>query len=243
MKNYLRQFRAQSEGKYVFLPSLLVALFLLSACGMSGFDNNVIMQDAGAAEATGTTKTPVVTATAVATETAETCGENNHDSMEDGMKPALAIEETGHEKLVIHVCGAVEHPGVYELKQGSRVVDAVAVAGGFSSDACTDSMNLASLLQDAVRIYIPNMGEIEAGKCFETYEDSDAVAQEEKLININTANEERLMQITGIGATKAKNIIAYREEHGAFRKPEEITCVTGIGEATYKRIKDQITVN
>lgn len=129
--------------------------------------------------------------------------------------------------LYVHVCGAVNEPGVYELSAGSRINDAVLCAGGFDSEADRESINLVEQLEDGQQIRIPFIGEQE-------------MSPDSGLIDINSAGAEILCTIPGIGETRAAAIIAYREEHGGFRQPEDLMKVSGIKEGLYARIKPYI---
>lgn len=158
-------------------------------------------------------------------------------------------EEPGD--IYVHICGAVVKPGVYQLAAGSRVFEGIEAAGGFREDACGDFVNQAGVLQDGQRISIPTLEEAEAAKesGVPLYEDStasEASAQAQgagdALVNINTASESELSQITGIGAGKAAAIVRYREENGKFASIEDIMKVSGIKEGTFEKIKDKITV-
>ncbi len=128
------------------------------------------------------------------------------------------ISEAEDEKITvyIHVCGAVENPGVYELPEGSRIYDAVEAAGGFDETADSESVNLVEPLKDGEQIRIPYIGENQT-------EDSG-------LININQADVSLLCEIPGIGESRAEAIIAYREEYGKFGSAEELMQVPGIKE-------------
>lgn len=139
-----------------------------------------------------------------------------------------AQEEVSH--IFVHVCGAVKSPGVYELPVGSRVYEAVEVAGGFQKKADTAGLNQAELLEDGMQLYVP-------AKESRT---SDATSQAK--VNLNTATVEELMTLTGIGEAKAKAIIAYRERHGRFKKKEDIMNISGIKEGMFSKIEDDITV-
>ncbi len=154
--------------------------------------------------------------------------------------------------IMVHICGAVKNPGVYEISKDARVFDAVMEAGGFKEDACEDYVNLAETIEDGCKIVIPTKLQIsEEEKQNITEESFQAVIRDTKnsnssdlspLVNINTADEEKLKTLTGIGDTRAKSIIAYREEHGEFHSIEEIMNVSGIKDASYQKIKDEITV-
>lgn len=124
--------------------------------------------------------------------------------------------------IYIHVCGAVEMPGVYELPEGSRIYDAVEAAGGLSQTADSESVNLVEPLKDGEQIRIAYIGENQA-------EDSG-------LININQADVSLLCEIPGVGESRAEAIIAYREEHGKFENAEELMQIPGIKEGLFAKI-------
>lgn len=164
-------------------------------------------------------------------------------------------EEAQPEKIYIHVCGAVESPGVYELEQGQRVCDAVRMAGGFAGDADEDYVNQAERLSDGAKLVIPTREQSAAEKerqtaelglvepeTAETPQDYGETHGSGEKININTASESELRQIPGVGTTRAAAIVAYREAHGAFQKTEDIMKVSGIKEGTFEKIKDSIRV-
>ena len=140
---------------------------------------------------------------------------------------------------------AVLHAGVYELKAGSRVYEAVEAAGGFAADADQNYVNQAQTLKDGVKLVIPTMEEAaqarEREPLIEAAQGEDGV--QDGRININTATAAQLCDIPGVGATRAAAIIAYRESHGGFHKPEDIMKVDGIKEGMYEKIKDSISVN
>lgn len=148
-----------------------------------------------------------------------------------------AAEQPGEEApsvISVYVCGAVKCPGVVELPEGSRVNDALEAAGGFAEDASREQVNLAAKVSDGERIFFP------------TCEEAASVAEErdrDGLININTASAEELCTLPGIGASRAADIIRYREREGAFVTCEDIMKVTGIKNSVYDKIKDRIKVN
>lgn len=162
----------------------------------------------------------------------------------------VAVSETMEkvsEKILVHVCGRVVKPGVYELEAGARVVEAVEEAQGFGEDAASESINLARKLSDGERIYIPSREEAsEAGGAELWYarNDSQGMSEEEKndVININIADKEALMSLPGIGEAKADAIIDYRERSGGFQSIEDIMLIPGIKEAAFAKIKDRIRV-
>lgn len=149
---------------------------------------------------------------------------------------SLAGEALPGEILLVHVCGAVCCPGVYELSDGDRVLDAVKAAGGFSEDAAQDALNLAQEVEDGSRIRIPTESEAESGsQVFWTSEDDGT-------INLNTAGISELTSLSGIGESRAEDILSYRQEHGPFQSIEEIKNVPGIKDTIFEKIKDDITV-
>ncbi|KYD02045.1 helix-hairpin-helix domain-containing protein [Bacillus atrophaeus] len=145
------------------------------------------------------------------------------------------------EKIIIDIKGAVKHPGVYELKTGDRVSQAIEKAGGINSEADEKQVNLAELLQDGTAVYIPSEGE-ESTQSASANASVQNGAGKEALVNINTASLEELQAISGVGPSKAEAIIAYREENGKFQAVEDITNVSGIGEKSFEKIKSAITV-
>jgi competence protein ComEA len=153
--------------------------------------------------------------------------------------------EIPEEKMVVYVCGAVINPGVYELENGSRVYQVVEAAGGFTEDAATEAVNQARKLSDEEEIYIPTKEETaQTGLTAweENSQSSEAELRSDGKVNLNTADLEQLMTLSGIGQTRAEAILAYREEHGSFSSVEEIMNVQGIKEGTFSKIKDEIVV-
>ena len=145
-------------------------------------------------------------------------------------------ESTGKQAIYVHVCGAVRSPGVYELEEGSRVAQAVKAAGGFIEDASEESLNLARTLNDGEQILVLTEEEMQEQRV-------STSAKPDGRININTAGVEELTSLSGIGEAKAEAILLYRDEHGSFLEIEDICNVSGIGESTFDKIKDRITVN
>ncbi len=150
-------------------------------------------------------------------------------------------ENKNSSEIVVYVNGAVVSPGVYRLESGDRIYQAIDKAGGLTSQAETDDINMAETLVDAQNIHIMTQKEYEA-KSKVNNEGAGAKSEDSDLVNINTAGEDELMKLTGIGETKAKAIIVYREEKGRFSNIEDIKNVSGIGESTFLNIKLQITV-
>lgn len=151
--------------------------------------------------------------------------------------------ETGSlQEIIVDIKGEIDSPGVYQLKEGSRVIDVIEKAGGLLSEADTTSVNFAQLVADQMVIYIPKEGEeVPVNQMNQEGNVNDSNINE-KQIDINKAEKETLMLLSGIGSSKADGIIAYREENGFFQTIEELKNVSGIGEATFEKLKDAITV-
>ena len=145
-------------------------------------------------------------------------------------------ENRHDEKIFVDVKGAVKHPGVFETTKDKRVKDLIEEAGGLLDDADTSTLNLSQRVKDQMVIYVLKHGEKP-----KQISDSSSSSNTD-VININTANKEQLMKISGVGKTKAEAIIAHREKNGDFKKKEDITKVHGIGKATFEKIKDKIEV-
>ena len=162
------------------------------------------------------------------------------ETREKGQEPE---QET--DAIFVYVCGQVAAPGVYELSAGARVYQAIERAGGTLEGASPESLNLAQQAEDGQKIYVPSKEEAEAGTF--PQDDSWGAASSSReqgggKVNLNTADLEELMTLTGIGQTRAEAIITYREEEGAFQAPEDIMKVDGIKEGIYEKLKDEITV-
>lgn len=149
-------------------------------------------------------------------------------------------EDTACQTIYVHVCGAVEKPGVYELESESRLYQVIALAGGFSEDANQNSLNLAQFLQDGQQVYVYTLQETEA---MQTVPVEASTGMNSTLININTASVQQLKNLPGIGESKAQAIVAYREKQGSFSSIEQIKKVEGIKDGLFQKIKDSITVN
>ena len=143
-------------------------------------------------------------------------------------------------RIYVHVCGAVKVPGVYQLEEGSRSIDAVEAAGGFEEGAAVDFLNLAQQLTDGQRLYVPDREEAAGMGLLE--DPGMGGTADNGRVNINTASREQLMTLSGIGEARAEAIIAYRREAGPFLVIEDIMKVPGIKEAAFQKIKDDITV-
>lgn len=143
--------------------------------------------------------------------------------------------------IMVHVVGAIQNPGVYSLAEGSKVIDLVTAAGGFTTDALPDSINQAQTLRDGDKVRIIRKDEVDTELPDEN-DNNFSDEQEIIVININTASVEELDALPGIGPAKAQEIVAYREAHGDFLVVEEIMNVPGIGETLFEQIQNIISV-
>ena len=182
----------------------------------------------------------------IVTETVSEEGSDGSSSLQAEAEDEDSGSDTGETTsgmLCVYVCGAVNNSGVYYLEAGSRVHEAVEMAGGFTQDAAEEYINLAQELEDGQQVYIPTLEEaLEQGLSAGSSASSSGTDSSDGLININTATSEQLQTLSGIGESKAAAIISYREENGDFGSIEDIKNVSGIGDSTYEKIKDYITV-
>lgn len=187
-------------------------------------------------------------------------GKHTSDADIDNGLEAVSDKEMQQAMIYVDVCGAVANPGVFQLAAGSRVFQAIEAAGGYLPEAALTCVNRAGVLTDGQQLYILTREEMErqgldpaemsgasdgqmngsAGTGQNT--EMTAQVQQDNRININTADEAQLTTLTGIGATRAQAIIAYREENGPFATIEDIMNVQGIKEGTFAKIKDEIVV-
>lgn len=163
---------------------------------------------------------------------------NRKEEVEYSVEITNSIEEL-EDKIIVYITGEVNKEGVIELKEGSRIADAIDKAGGITEKANLKNVNLAYELEDGQKIYIPNMEETSNIDITEGIV-TDSI--ENKKININKATINELQTLTGIGESLAQSIIKYREENGTFKKVEELMNVPGIGESKFETIKDNIEV-
>lgn len=142
----------------------------------------------------------------------------------------------------VHICGAVERPGVYQVESGSRIFEAVQLAGGFSTEASEDYLNQALPIEDGMKIEILTETEAQEARKAEIVKQEAEQESQSGLINLNTATKEMLCTLPGVGESKANSIISYREQKGSFAKVQDIMQVEGIKEGLYEKIKELITV-
>ncbi len=128
---------------------------------------------------------------------------------------------------LIDLRGEVMYPGIYQVKEGTLIIDIIELAGGFTKEANITNINLVNTVTSNTKLVIPSI---------------DDNIQDDSLININNASLSELMKLPKIGESKAKAIIEYRTTHGEFKNIEELKQVSGIGDALYEAIKTYITV-
>ena len=171
-----------------------------------------------------------------------------------------ATQVTGEEGMYVFIYGAVKKPGVYEIQKGARLYELVSLAGGLSQEAAIGYNNLAREIVDGEQIYVPTEEEVKEGQGDGGVVGAGTggvvgvgaggvvgvgaggVSEDGKLVNINSATREELMTLSGIGESRANDIISYRNQYGPFRSIEEIQNVSGIKTGIYEKIKDYITV-
>ena len=169
-------------------------------------------------------------------------GEINETELASSAVSAAPSEELG---IYVHICGAVNQPGVYCLSGNARVFELVESAGGFTEDAAQWCVNMASKLSDGEQLIVPTKEQAESGEWTVGTQGKPGGGTEEPegaRIDLNTASKEQLMTLPGIGESKAEAILSYRETKGGFASIEELKNVDGIKDGTFSKLKDFITV-
>ena len=217
MKNFIKLF----YRKYKLLIPILIIfiLFIISYLIYINRNNNVIAYDEG------------------------------NDIIIDKIKET--ITDLQENKIKVDVKGSVANPGVYELDENSRVIDAINLSGGLLDNADTNNINLSKKLIDQNVIIIETINDNKEPQNIIKYvykecdcpkfNDEESSTVNEK-VSINNGTLEQFQSLSGIGESKAKSIIKYREENGPFNVIEDIMNISGIGEALFEKIKDSITL-
>lgn len=175
---------------------------------------------------------------------------------EEDVEEAEIKEEEISEKIIIHIDGEVNNPGVYELVKESRIDDAIEAAGGLTSLADLNEVNLAYKISDGVKISIPKKEDVKQVKKTTSGSKSqkvitsttagvvknEEVASSSGKVNLNTATISQLDTLAGIGPATAQKIIDYRNQNGGFNSVDALKSVSGIGEAKFNKIKDSIEI-
>lgn len=180
------------------------------------------------------------------------------------LKEEIITDTNQKETIFVDIKGAVVTPGVYEIESNKKVIDVITLAGGLTEYADTSLINLAKKVTNEMVVIIYTKEEVEKAKqeepiikiiekecicpeikndsCLENSKENTKEETNSKKVNINTATLEELQSLDGIGESKAKSIIKYREEHGIFVKIEDLLNISGIGESLYESIKENITI-
>jgi competence protein ComEA len=166
------------------------------------------------------------------------------DAATDASLPSAASTTTLATTLHVHAAGAVQRPGVVEVPAGARVVDVVNAAGGAAGDADLNQINLAELVTDGERIYVPRAGEVVASIAGPASSGSGSSGSKDGggIVNINEADATELESLPGVGPATAQAILDYRSEHGRFRSVDDLLNVRGIGPAKLEQIKPHARV-
>lgn len=176
---------------------------------------------------------------------------NNHSSKYNEIMEEDFYIETNNitqetKKIILHITGEVKNPGIIEIDEGSRLIDAIEAAGGATEYADINKINLAYTVQDGQKINIPNVNSVDTSEYIIQNIGENIIIEDKKtnanLVNINTANQTELETLTGIGPSTALKIINYREQTGKFKTIEDIKNVPGIGEVKFEAIKGEICV-
>jgi competence protein ComEA len=170
--------------------------------------------------------------------------------MNHSRQAAVTTVQNNTPYIYVHLCGAVKKPDVYKIEENTRLVDVIELAGGLNEDAAGDFVNQASLLEDGQQIYIPTMDEVKEKTPLDYMtsaplpdkSESNNLEKSNSKININTASQEELMTLPGIGEAKAKSIVDYRKTHNGFQSIEDIKNIVGIKDSVFQKIKDFISV-
>lgn len=175
--------------------------------------------------------------------------DKNKNNIKDSKKKIEENDVAEKKNIVVEIKGEVKNPNVYTLNEGSRVNELIEKAGGLTQDANTDNINRASLVSDGQCIIIGNINDAQEEKSIMQeiqgvgiVGESTSIKDNNRLININTATLEEFQTLTGIGESKASAIIEYRETSGGFKAVEDIKNVSGIGEKTFEKIRDKLSV-
>lgn len=175
----------------------------------------------------------------------EPAGRENGPGQESQPGHSDQTESTAPEPAVcyVHICGEVRRPGVYQLKEGQRIYEALELAGGCTEEGAADYLNLAGLVEDGMKLVVPSAEELSGQPEADLYGTAASAGGDQPAkVNINRAGKEQLMTLTGIGESRAEDILRYREEQGKFETIEDIMNVSGIKQAAFDKIKDEITV-
>lgn len=167
---------------------------------------------------------------------------DNEEIYEEIKSNDTSVETQNKNQIVVEIKGAINNPNVYWLEEESIVEDLINKAGGLTGSADTTGVNRAEKLKNHQLVIIPDKNNIENSNENVNILRNEKDNLSSKLININTADEKELDSLPGVGPAKAQDIISYREENGGFQSIEDIKNVKGIGESSFEKLKDKITV-
>ena len=231
--------------KYCMVLAVISACVFLGGCRPEGTDYLLSGSSAAKVESV-----PAVSLSGVSSDSAGSgVGETGASaSSETAAEAEEKIAGNSGQTLCVYVCGEVVRPGVYLLPENSRVYQALEAAGGMTDAADPKALNQAELLTDGQQITVYSVEEAERmgiSGIKTAVSGAGASGGQSGIsakVNINTAGKEELMTLSGIGESRAEDIIRYREEHGGFSSVEDIQNVGGIGEKSFQKIREQIEV-
>ncbi|MFD1214945.1 helix-hairpin-helix domain-containing protein, partial [Arthrobacter sp. GCM10027362] len=179
--------------------------------------------------------------------TAGTSGAAASTAPDDGPDSGPETAAGPGTEVVVHVAGAVARPGIVRLPAGARVFEAVAAAGGTAKDADESALNLAAPVEDGQQIFVPSPEHPAPARQPEAAGPEpgtgpEAAAPGARKVNVNTAGAEELMTLPRIGPVLARRIIDFRQQHGAFTRPEDLDAVPGIGPGLLEALLDLVAV-
>lgn len=171
---------------------------------------------------------------------------NSNEIIEEDVYIETSSEIEEKNKIMLHITGEVNSPGIIEIEEGARLADAIEAAGGLTENADINKINLAYVVKDGQKINIPNVNSVDTSSYITDNIGENIIIEDinsnTNLVNINTATQTELETLTGIGPSTALKIIKYREENGKFKAIEDIKNVPGIGDSKFEAIKDEICV-
>lgn len=179
--------------------------------------------------------------------------EENALAVDENLEGTVTNQENGNVEgeIVIHMTGAVQKTGILVLPEGARIADAIDASGGPTESADLDEVNLAYVLQDGQKVYIPSKEDkvkLESKAYIMNGSGNNVIVQEvnekggNKKVNINTATQSELENLPGVGEAIASRIIEYRQQNGKFSKIEDLQNVKGIGDAKFNNMKEYVMV-
>lgn len=254
------------KNKYIIIAFCIIITGIIYLSLKKTSDNENIIYTEDEIEQNSDDKKIIYTDEEIDLEMDEYNGTEEEEIQEEGETESEVdnTKNTGNEKskIYIHITGEVNNPGVVTLDEGSRIVDAINAAGGTTSNADISKINLVYILEDGMKINIPDKSELKENINYEyitkgsgegkvdendssdykneTSKSSNSVKY--SIVNINSATQTELESLPGIGPSLALRIINYRKENGKFSSIEEIKEVSGIGEAKYNELKKYITI-